>query len=181
MTQSSKPSAVDIAPKQVYRVTINAPIQEVWDTLTKQGEPLPFFYGSVLHTTTLAPGAPIRMRTPNSKYTGVVGEVLEFDPPHKFSHTFQFTHLDDPASTVTYELKEVPEGTEFTLTTENVPADSKSAKSMAHGLHFIPKTLKSFVENGKPHFGAKMLLTVIKLTPGFAMPKQSRSEHWPLT
>ena len=66
--------------KIVNRVWINAPIQQVWDTLTKEGELLPFFFNSVFHTTTLAPGAPMRMRSLDGKYTGVVGEVLEFDP-----------------------------------------------------------------------------------------------------
>ncbi len=169
-----------IAPKQVYRVNINAPIQEVWDALTKQGEPLPFFFGSVLHTTGLRPGAPIRMRTPNNKYTGVVGDVLEFDPPHKFSHTFQFTHLDDPPSTVIYELKEVPGGTEFTLTTENVPQGTKSEKQMAQGGPLIVKTLKSVVETGKPHLGAKVILAMIKLF-SFTTPKRCRTENWPMT
>ncbi|MDA7977291.1 MAG: SRPBCC domain-containing protein [Pirellulales bacterium] len=120
------------------------------------------------------------MRTPNGKYTGVVGEVLDFDPPHRFSHTFQFTHLDDPPSTVIYELREIPEGTEFTLTTENVPQGTKSEKSMAQGGPFITKTLKSLVETGKPHFGARMILILIKFT-GFMSPKRCRSENWPLT
>ena len=65
--------------KIVNRVVIDATIQEVWDTLTKEGETLPFFFNSVLHTTTLAPGAPVRMRSPDEKYTGVVGEVLELE------------------------------------------------------------------------------------------------------
>lgn len=180
MTMTSPGTAgSSTAPKQVYRVTINAPIQQVWETLTKQGEPLPFFFGAVLHTTGLRPGAPIRMRTPDSKFTAVVGEVLDFDPPHRFSHTFQFTHLDDPPSTVIYELREVPEGTEFTLTTENVPQGTKSEKSMAQGGKYITKTLKSLVETGKPHTGAKMILTMIKLT-SFMTPKRCRSENWPL-
>ena len=33
--------------KQVFRITIRASIQQVWDTLTTEGEPLPFFFGSV--------------------------------------------------------------------------------------------------------------------------------------
>lgn len=178
MTHSASASA-RMAPKQVYRVTINASVQDVWNALTKQGEPLPFFFGSVMHTTGLRPGAPIRMRTPNGKYTAVVGEVLEFDPPHKFSHTFQFTNLDDPPSVVIYELREVPEGTEFTLTTEQVPAGTKSEKSMHQGGQFITKTLKSYVETGRPHLGARMLLRLIGLM-GFMTPKRCLSSNWPL-
>ena len=55
-------------------------------------------------------GSKMAARSANGKYTAIVGEVLEFDPPHRYSHTFRFTHLDDPPCIVTYELKEVEDG-----------------------------------------------------------------------
>ena len=113
--------------KQVFRIIIEADIQEVWDTITRQGEPLPHFFGSVMHTSGMQPGASIRMRTPDGKYTAVAGEILECDPPHRFSHTFRFTQFDDPPCKVTYELKEVEGGVEFTLISEEVPVDTKTA------------------------------------------------------
>jgi uncharacterized protein YndB with AHSA1/START domain len=164
---------------QVYRVVIKASIQDVWDALTAEGKPLPFFFGSVMHTNGIKPGNRICMRTPNGKFTGVVGEILEVDPPRRFSHTFRFTNLDDPPCKVTYELREVADGVEFTLTTDDVPAGTKTEKQMAQGGPFIVKTLKSLVETGKPHFGARVLLTIIKLTSPMT-PKQCRSENWPL-
>jgi uncharacterized protein YndB with AHSA1/START domain len=167
------------AARQVYRVVIDAPIQEVWDTLTRQGDPLPFFFGAVLHTTGLAPGAPIRMRTANGKYTGVVGEVLEIDPPHRYSHTFKFTALNEPACNVTYELKEIESGTEFTLITENVPAGTKTEGYMASGGEFITKTLKGVLENGSPPLKSRMILLMCHLTEWMS-PAKSRSEHWGL-
>ena len=85
MNTKSSEAADETLATQVSRVVINAPIQQVWDALTKEGEVLPFFFGTVMHTTTLAPGAPVRMRTPNGKYTGVVGEVLELEPPFRYS------------------------------------------------------------------------------------------------
>ncbi len=165
-------------PKQVYRAVIAATLTDVWDALTQQGQPLPFFFGSVLHTTGLAPGAPIRMRTPNGKYTGVVGEVLEIEPPHRYSHTMKFTHLDDPVCKVTYELKEVGDGVEFTLITESVPIGTKSEKFMAMGGDFIVKTLKSMVETGKPPLKSRLILLMSKLTEPLT-PKICRSENWP--
>ncbi|HAN97808.1 MAG TPA: hypothetical protein DCQ98_10425 [Planctomycetaceae bacterium] len=165
--------------KQLYRVVIRAPIAKVWEALTKQGEVLPFFFGSVLHTTTLAPGAPIRMRSPDGKYTAVVGEVLEIDPPHRYSHTFRFTNLDDPVCVVTYELKAIEGGTEFTLITENVPAGTKTEKNMAFGGKFIVNALKVWVETGRPNFTARMIMVMGKLF-AFANPKSTLSIHWPL-
>jgi uncharacterized protein YndB with AHSA1/START domain len=165
--------------KQLFRVTINASLQDVWDVLTKEGEPLPFFFGSVLHTTGLKPGAPIRMRTPDNKYTGVVGEVLEFDPPHRYAHTFKFTNLDDPPCKVTYELKKVDAGVELTLISEQIPAGTKTEKYMADGGKFITETLKSIVETGKPSTKSRLILLMCRLTQ-WMTPKNCLSENWPL-
>lgn len=165
--------------KQVYRITINAPIQRVWDALTRTGEPLPFFFGSVMHTTRLGPGAPIRMRTPDGKFTGVVGEVLEFDPPRRFSHTFKFTSLDDAPCKVTYELEETGGGVQFTLISEEITAGSKSEKYMKQGSEFIGSTLKALCETGRPTLKQRLMLAMMSAT-AFTTPKRSRSEHWPL-
>lgn len=165
-------------PRQVYQVMIEAPIQAVWDALTKKDEVLPFFFGSVMRTPGLKPGAPIRMRTPDNKYTGVVGEVKEFDPPHRFSHTFRFTNFDDAPCKVIYELKETPRGTEFTLITEGVPPNTKTEKQMAQGGPFITKTLKDLVERGRPSFGTRMILLIIRLTTPLT-PKRCLSKNWP--
>ncbi len=165
---------------KVSQVTINAPIQKVWDTLTKEGEVLPFFFGTVMHTTTMAPGAQVRMRTPNGKYTGVVGEVLEFEPPNKYSMTFKFTNYDDALCKVTHELKEVDGGTEYTLTSSEIPAGTKTESQMNAGGKIITSCLKSVCETGKPTGMARFIMFMGKITPGFLQPKQCRTENWPL-
>ncbi len=165
--------------QQVCKVFIKAPIMEVWNALTKEGEPLPFFFGSVMHTTGLKPGAQLRMRTPNGKFTAVVGEILECLPPYRFSHSFRFTNLDDPPCVVTYELKEVEGGVEFTLTSDKVPVGTKTEKNMAQGGAFITDVLKSLVETGRPSFGKRVLLLIIGLTAPLS-PARCRSDHWPL-
>lgn len=165
--------------QQVSKVFIKAPIRDVWNALTKEGEPLPFFFGSVMHTTGLKPGAQLRMRTPNGKFTGVVGEILECSPPYRFSHTFRFTNFDDPPCIVTYELKEVDGGVEFTLISDRVPVGTKTEKNMAQGGPFITDVLKSLAETGRPSFGKRMLLRIISLMGPFS-PARCRSERWPL-
>ena len=165
--------------KIVNRVVIQASLQDVWDVLTKEGETLPFFFNSVLHTTTLAPGAPMRMRSADGKYTGVVGEVLEIDPPHRYVTTFKFTNFDDPVCKVTHELREVEGGVEYTLTSEEIEPDTKTEKQMKQGGAFITATLKGVVENGKAPFKSRMILFMIGLF-SFMTPKECLSEHWPL-
>ncbi len=164
---------------QVSRVMIDAPIQTVWDALTKEGEVLPFFFGTILHTTTLAPGAPIRMRTPDGKYTGVVGDVLELNPPHKYSITFKFTNYNDAVCKVTHDLKPLGPQTEYTMTSEYIPVGTKTEKSMKKGGLFIANELKRHVETGKPSILARFIMLMGKLF-GFTSPKSSLSKNWPL-
>ena len=112
----------------MYRVVIKAPIDTVWSELVRTDRPLPFFFGGQYDTPGLEKGAPFAMRTPDGKYTMVMGEVIEFEPPHRYAHTFRFTTSDDPVSVVRYELKEVAEGTEFTLINEHKASSSASRR-----------------------------------------------------
>ncbi len=167
-----------IENKAVYRVVINAPIETVWNTLVKTDEVLPFFFGAVCRTRNgLHLDAPMAMRTKNGKYTSVVGKVLEFSPPYRYAHTLKFTNLNDDPVVVTYDLKEVEGGVEFSLTTSGAIVGSKTAKSMEQGGPFIVNTFKSVVETGNPGFGAGLMLAMIGLMAPFT-PKLCRSEHW---
>ena len=163
----------------VSRILIRGSLEAVWNEITKTDELQGAIFNMRLHTDGLAPGGQIRMRTPDGKYTGVVGEVLEFDPPHRYKHTFRFTNYDDPPCTVLYELREVEGGVEFTLTSEGVVPGTKTAKEMTRGGDMIAKTLKAIVETGKPPFGVRMLHVLFKLMQPFT-PKRSLSENWPL-
>ncbi|MBI1900803.1 MAG: SRPBCC domain-containing protein [Planctomycetia bacterium] len=119
------------------------------------------------------------MRTKNGKYTGVVGEVLEFEPPHKYSHTFKFTNYDDPPCRVAYELKEVAGGVEFSLIIDGMPKGTKTEKQMKQGGAMIVKTLKAIVETGKPPLFVRMLYVLFRVLEPLS-PKRTRSENWPL-
>ncbi len=165
--------------KAVFRIIIDAPLDDVWRELTKTNVVLPFFFGSVLDTKGLIPGNRICMRTSDRKYTGVVGEVLEYDPPHRFSHTFRFTQLDDAPCRVTYDLRAVDGGTEFTLTASDIPSGSKSAKYMEQGGEFIVKTLKAIVERKHLPFKSRMVLLMCALSKPFT-PRRALSDKWPL-
>lgn len=171
--------AMPARERAVFRIVIEAPLDDVWRELTRTNVVLPFFFGSILDTKGLAPGNRICMRTGDRKFTGVVGEVLEYDPPRRFSHTFSFTQLDDEPCTVTYDLRAVEGGTEFTLTADKIPAGSKSAKYMTQGGEFIVKTLKAVVEGRPLPVSSKFVLLMCRLSKPFT-PKRALSEHWPL-
>ncbi len=165
--------------KQIQRVVIQAPIEKVWECLTKTDVVLPFFFCNVMKTTRLAVGAPVRMRSPNDRATGVVGEVIEFDPPHCFAHTFKFTNYDDPVCVVRYELKSIEGGTEFTLISENVPVGTKTEKQMASGGKMIVDGLRVYVETGRPAFLARIIGLVNWLSAPFT-PKRCLTSEWPM-
>jgi uncharacterized protein YndB with AHSA1/START domain len=167
------------ADKGVYQVLINAPIETVWSELVKTGATRPFFWDSAWDTHGMAEGNTYRMISSNRKTVAVIGEILEMEPPHRLVTSFRLTSLDDPPSRVTYELEEAPEGTLFTLITENVPAGSRSEKSMADGSRFIVTNFKSFIETGKVTFGARMLLSAFRLMAPFT-PKSMSADKWPL-
>lgn len=163
----------------VSRIFIRGTMEAVWREITKTDELQKAFFNCRMHTDGLRPGAQIRMRSPDGKWTAVVGEVLEFDPPRRYSHTFRFTAYDDPECIVTYDLEEVEGGVQFTLTSSNIPPGTKTEKDMARGGDMIVKTLKAVVETGKPAFGTRMLHVLFRVMAPFT-PKKSLSEHWPL-
>lgn len=167
------------ADRAVYKVTINAPIDTVWSELVNTSSPRPFFWNSGWDTQAMSAGNAYRMLSKDRRTVGVVGRILEIDPPHRLVTSFQLTNLDDPPSRVTYELREVDGGTEMKLITENVVAGSKSEKSMDGGSKFIVENFKAYVETGKVTFGARMMLGVMGLFGAFA-PKSMRAEKWPL-
>lgn len=167
------------ADRQVYRVLINAPIETVWSELIKTTSPRPFFWNSSWDAKDLTPGNPYRMVSNGGKTVAVVGEILEMDAPYRLVHSFRLTSLDDPASTVTYTLKETERGTEFCLITENIPAGSKSEKSMASGAMFIVKNIKAYMETGKVTLSARMMLAMFRIISPMT-PKSMSAEKWPL-
>ncbi len=176
---TDNPASIAKPEKFMWKVTINAPIETVWNTLVKTDEVLPFIFGAVCETKEgLKPGHKMRMVSKNRKTAIVFGEVKEFNPPYRYSHTMSFTQIigEEPAFT-TYDLKEVPGGTELTLTTLVDPA-TKTGKMVASG-SFITDNLKAVVETGKPNFMGAMIMAMNPLM-GFMTPQICRVEKWPL-
>lgn len=164
----------------VNRVLINAPIETVWNTLVKTDEALPFFFGSICETKEgLQTGARYRMVSANRKVAMVVGEVLRFEPPHVYAHTFSMTNIDEAPVKVTYTLTEKEGGTEFELRIDDLVPGSRLAKQMVSSQGFIASNLKSICETGKPAFTGRM---VVWLGPVMtALSKKSQAvDHWPL-
>jgi hypothetical protein len=107
------------------------------------------------------------------------GEVLEFSPPHRFSHAINFAMAsDEPPAKTTYELREVAGGTELTLISEALTG-TKTSKMSRSG-QFIVDNLKMVVETGRPTFAGRMMLAMSPIV-GLITPSRCRIEHWPLS
>ena len=163
----------------VNKIVIRGRIEDIWRELTKNNEPQAAVFNAWLHAQRLAPGAKLQMRTSNGKFVLVIGDVLEFDPPHRFAHTFRFTQFDDPACTVIYELKPVSDGVEVSLIVDNLPVGTRTAKEMTSGGPMILRTLKAVVETGRPTIGIRVMYWLMARM-SFVLPKRCRAEVWPL-
>ncbi|MEM8571126.1 MAG: SRPBCC domain-containing protein [Pseudomonadota bacterium] len=171
---------MNTATSHINRVQINAPIETVWNTLVKTDEALPFFFGSICQTKDgMKPGATYRMVSANRKVAMVVGEVLRFEPPHVYAHTFRMTNIDEPPVTVTYTLTEKDGGTEFELRIDDLVPGSKLAKEMVSSQGFIAGNLKSLCESGKPALTGRMVGLLGPIFARFAKKSQA-VENWPL-
>lgn len=172
-------TATDDATRAVFHVVIRGSIEDVWHEITRTDAAIPAFFNSRMDVGRLAAGSRLAMRTPDGKYTGVVGEILEVDPPRRFAHTFRFTNFDDPECSVAYDLEEVEGGVKFTLTVSDLPVGTKTGKQMVQGGKMIVNTLKAVIETGRPGFGTRLLFVLFKLLAP-TTPKKCRSEHWPV-
>ncbi len=94
-------------------------------------------------------------------------------------HTHRFTQHDDPVCQVSYDLKPVADGIEVTLTVDNVPVGTKTAKGMASGGTFMLENLKAIVETGRPTFKARLMYRMFGALE-FMLPAKTKSERWPL-
>ncbi len=115
-------------------ITINAPVEEVWDALTRPELIRQWFFGVNTRTTWME-GTPIVHR---GEYQGKPyedrGEVLKFEPPKLLSHTHwsSMSGLPDNAENyqrVTYSLVSKGRSTELTLTEANLPNDEAKKTS----------------------------------------------------
>ena len=131
-------------------ITVNAPVEEVWDALKRPELIRQWFFGVNTRTTWME-GTPITHR---GEYQGKQyedrGEILKFQPPKLLSHTHwsSMSGLPDNAENyqqVTYSLVSQGRNTELTVTELNLPnepAKEISEKSWDIALDMLKQMLE---------------------------------------
>jgi len=169
------PHETEMAP-YVMSIDIHVPIQAVWDEITKTGSIQRPLYNSVLDVT-LEPGSRLRYYSPDRQRVFVVGEVLEVDPPRKFSHTYHFMMNGvEPPTTVTWELAEIPGGTRVTVTHAGFTSAHKGAGKQQAGWQEILGLLKAELETGTIPLRMRFVYALMgKMT--WMLPKSTKVEE----
>lgn len=145
-----------------FAVRVRAPLQEVWNALTRTDGVQPFYFNSVLETD-LRPGSRMRYLSPDREHVFIEGEVVEVESPHRFVHEFSFSDLKDEKTRVTFLLSGGENETEFAIVHEGFSGETKTYKRSAKGWPLIQKNLKSYLERGKLPFKSRVQHGVMKL------------------
>jgi len=161
--------------EKVYSIEIEAPIQRVWDEITKHGEVSRPMFGCMLDQE-MREGHTYRYTDKSDAHTMTMGEVIEVTPPTRLVHTFLFTWFDDEPSVVTWELSEEKGITTVTLTHSNLDEGTKTIKSIDGGWPKILKLYKQVIETGSVGLGTKLTQGMMSLM-GFMLPKATRTEN----
>ncbi len=163
--------------KKIFSVRIKGTLEAVWREITKTDEVQGVMFNMRLDST-MSPGAPIRLRSPDGKYTGIIGEILELVPQSKYVHTFKFTSYDEAPCTVIHELEEDGDEIVYRMICDDLVEGDKTTKQMTQGADLILKNLKSVVEKGRLPMSTRVLYGIFALTAPFT-PKRLLSANWP--
>ncbi len=162
---------------KVFKTRIRGTVEAVWREITKTNEVQGVMFNMKLDSS-LEVGERAHYLSPNGKYTGIVGEVLEFEAPRRYAHSFKFTNYEEPGCTVLHEVEDVGEGeVEYRMTCSEMVPDTKTTKQMTQGGGMIVSNLKTLVETGKLPFGTRLLYGIFALTAPFSR-KKMLTENW---
>lgn len=135
-------------PDHVVSTFIGVPVERVWSEITKTGRVQRALYNTVLETE-LKPGARLRYYSPDRKRVFIVGEVVDVEPPRRFSHTYWFTMWKGGGPTlVTWELEPEADGTRVTITHSGWTAAHEATEKTGAGWREILGLLKQELETG---------------------------------
>jgi uncharacterized protein YndB with AHSA1/START domain len=154
-------NATQTGTVQVYRVYIKATAEAIWAAITKPEWTERYGYGGRVEFD-LRPGGAFRaiasaeMQQAGMPEVVVDGEVVEADPPHKLVQTWRAGWEQEPATRLTYEIREGNAGVcILTVTHELDGAPNVAAmvggtvEGAGGGWTEVLNDLKTLLETGK--------------------------------
>ncbi len=161
--------------ERVASIYVEAPIERVWEEITKTGSLQRPLYNTVL-IGDLTPGSRLRYSSSDRKRVFVVGEVVEVTPPTRFVHTYIMTLDPDLETTVSWDLAAEGGGCRVTLTHSGWTDQHSTAEKTAKGWEEILGLLKAEVETGSIPVKTRLTYKLMRLF-SFALPKRTSAEY----
>lgn len=149
----------------IHTIYINAPAQRVWDAITTSEYTTQWGYGGDVEIDPRPGGTYRNLSTPDMVAFGmgpvaVEGEVVEIDPPRLLVLSWSPTWRPGaPATRVTWELTEYPNGQTKVVLTHDVSAAPDQAEELngggdpeggGGGWPWSLSGLKTLLETGRP-------------------------------
>lgn len=160
--------------EKTFAVEIAAPVERVWQEITRRGSRCRPMFGTVL-VTDLAPGAALRYRSPDGKFTFVAGEVVEVAAPRLLVHTFVFPNLPDRPTLVRWELQATAKGTRVVVTHSRFEGETRTYRSVTGSWAGILDLYRQEIEDGDVALGAKLRLGLMGAM-SFLLPRSLRTD-----
>lgn len=167
--------SADESFERVASILIDAPVQRVWDEITKTDGVQRPLYNTMLESA-LTPGSRLRYTSRDGRRVFVVGEILEVAAPHHFVHTYLMTLDPDLETTVAWELTAEGDGCRVTLTHSGWTDEHRTMDKTVKGWIEILDLLKAEVETGTVPLRTRLTYRVMALF-SFALPKRTSAEH----
>lgn len=161
--------------ERVVSVFIDAPIERVWDEITKTGSVQRALYNTTM-IGDLTSGSRLRFTSADHKRVFVVGEVIEVTPPTRFVHTYIMTMERDPETTVAWDLTVEGDGCRVTLTHSGWTDVHATEDTTVKGWNEILSLLKSEIETGSLPMKTRITYKMMGLF-SFVLPKRTSAEH----
>jgi len=156
---------------------IAASTEVVWTSLTRTGEPLPYYFDAILEAE-MRMGGRWRFLTDDRERLLAGGEITAVQPPSRFQQTFEAADLDDPASRITVDLHETDSGCRVTLTHDRFPRRTETYRRFRRAHPLALSALVSLLEEGELPLRARLYTLIFK--PGMKL-LTVRAEPWAVT
>jgi uncharacterized protein YndB with AHSA1/START domain len=162
MTTTTTTKAAGELQREVS-ITIAAPMQRIWDELTKFDEMQRFYFDSMVRGQ-LKPGEAFRYESADGKYRFITGSTVEVEAPRRWVQDFQFAHLPDAPTRVTWKLADAAGGgVSVTVHHQGFAGPTKTYKMTERGWPSILQNLKAVIEKGQLPLGARFGNAMMRL------------------